>query len=218
MAHPHISDDDLIAAKAQLIMKLRSQAILDSKILGAIERVPREIFLPQALRAHAYENASLPIAFGQTISQPFVIATSLEALDIAPSHRVLEIGTGTGYQACVLSYLCRRVYSIERLRPLFVDADLRIKSLRLTNITLRHNDGGKGWPEAAPFDRIITACQSEDVPESLLSQLKEGGVFVGPVGPAGEERLLRIKKLATGYQQDTIMEVRFVPMLKGTTL
>ena len=213
-----MSDDDLIAAKAQLIMKLRAKAIMDPKILAAIERVPREAFLPRALRPHAYENASLPIAFGQTISQPFVIAKSIAALAIAPKHRVLEIGTGTGYQACVLSYLSRRVYSLERLRPLFVDAEMRIKSLRITNVTLRHGDGIKGWPEAAPFDRIITACQSEEVPQHLLNQLKEGGIFVGPIGKAGQEQLMVIKKLATGFEQDTIMDVRFVPMREGTTL
>lgn len=218
MTSHFLSDDDMTAAKAQLIMKLRAKAIMDPAILAAIERVPREVFLPRALRAHAYENASLPIAFGQTISQPFVIASSLVALEIAPKHRVLEIGTGTGYQACVLSHLSRRVYSLERLRPLFVDADMRIKSLRITNVTLRHGDGTKGWPEAAPFDRIITACQSEEVPESLLSQLKEGGIFVGPIGKAGNEQLMRIKKLATGFEQDTIMDVRFVPMREGTTI
>ena len=211
-------DETLIAAKAQLIMTLRAKAILDPRILAAIERVPREAFLPRALRAHAYENASLPIAFGQTISQPLVIARSLIALDIAPAHRVLEIGTGTGYQACVMSYLARRVYSVERLRPLFVDAELRLKSLRVTNVTLRHSDGRKGWPMAAPFDRIITACQSEEVPHHLLEQLKEDGVFVGPIGPAGKEQLTVIKKLATGFEQDTIMDVRFVPMVEGTRL
>ena len=213
-----MSDDDLMAAKAQLIMKLRAKAIMDPTILAAIERVPREAFLPRALRPHAYENASLPIAFGQTISQPFVIARAIAALTIAPKHRVLEIGTGTGYQACVLSYLSRRVYSLERLRPLFVDAEMRIKSLRITNVTLRHGDGIKGWPEAAPFDRIITACQSEEVPQHLLNQLKEGGIFVGPIGKAGEEQLMVIKKLATGFEQDTIMDVRFVPMREGTTI
>lgn len=218
MTDQPLSSADFIAAKAQLIMKLRAKAIMEPHILAAIERVPREAFLPRALRAHAYENASLPIAYGQTISQPFVIARALVALAIEPRHRVLEIGTGTGYQACVMSYLARRVYSIERLRPLFVDAELRIKSLKITNVTLRHSDGMKGWPEAAPYDRIITACQSQDLPEPLLDQLKEGGIFVGPVGKAGEEQLVRIKKLATGYQQDTIMDVRFVPMLEGTTL
>ena len=121
-----MNEADLMAAKAQLIMKLRAKAIMDPAILAAIERVPREAFLPRALRPHAYENASLPIAYGQTISQPFVIATALIALAIEARHRVLEIGTGTGYQACVLSYLARRVYSIERLRPLFVDAEARI--------------------------------------------------------------------------------------------
>lgn len=212
------TEQDFAAAKAKLIMTLRAQAIMDNKILAAIEQVPREAFVPSALRAHAYENASLPIAFGQTISQPFVIARSLMALDIQPSDRVLEIGTGTGYQACVMSYLSRRVFSSERLRPLFVDAEMRIKSLRITNVTLRHSDGGQGWPEAAPFDRIITACQSETVPLALINQLKEGGVFVGPIGAAGDEKLMKIKKLATGLEQDTIMDVRFVPMREGTTL
>ena len=218
MADRAMQDPELFAAKAQLIMKLRALAILDSSVLAAIERVPREVFLPSALRVHAYENASLPIAFGQTISQPYVIASSLVALDIKPAHRVLEIGTGTGYQACVLSYLARRVYSVERLRPLFVEAEMRVKSLRLTNISLRHADGTKGWPEAAPFDRIITACQSDEVPDNLISQLKEDGVFIGPVGPAGQEKLVRVKKLATGIKTDTIMDVRFVPMLEGTGL
>lgn len=213
-----LQDDELLAAKARLIMQLRSLAIQDAAVLSAIERVPRELFLPRALRAHAYENASLPIAHGQTISQPYVIAKSLIGLDIAPQHRVLEIGTGTGYQACVLSYLARRVYSIERIRPLFVDAEQRIRQCRLTNISLRHADGQKGWPEAAPFDRIITACQSEDVPSHLIDQLKEGGIFIGPIGPAGQEKLQRIKKLASGLERDTIMEVRFVPMLAGTGL
>ena len=153
MTDQPLSSAEFIAAKAQLIMKLRAKAIMEPHILAAIERVPREAFLPRAL----------PIAYGQTISQPFVIARALVALAIEPRHRVLEIGTGTGYQACVMSYLARRVYSIERLRPLFVDAELRIKSLKITNVTLRHSDGMKGWPEAAPYDRIITACQSQEI-------------------------------------------------------
>ena len=210
--------DTYFEQRAFLIMTLRGQGIRSTPVLSAIENTPREAFIPKALQKHAYENVSLPIAHSQTISQPFVIARSLVALDIQPSDRVLEIGTGTGYQACVLSYLSRRVFSSERLRPLFVDADMRIKSLRITNVTLRHSDGGQGWPEAAPFDRIITACQSETVPVSLLDQLKEGGVFVGPVGAAGAEKLMKIKKLATGFEQDTIMDVRFVPMREGTTL
>ena len=218
MTSQMISDDELMAAKARLIMQLRAKAITNARVLSALERVPREVFVPHALRHHAYENASLPIAYGQTISQPYIIATALAMLDINPKDRVLEIGTGSGYQACVLSYLARRVYSLERIRPLFVDAEMRIKKLRITNVTLRHADGHKGWPEAAPFDRIITACQSETVPEILLDQLKEGGIFMGPIGVAGQEQLMRIKKLAKGYEQDTIMDVRFVPMLSGTAL
>ena len=218
MADTGLSEGDYQSAKARLIMQLRAKAILDQRILSAIERIPREHFLPSALRHHAYENASLPIAYGQTISQPYVIAKALMALAIEPAHRVLEIGTGTGYQAAILSLLARRVNSIERIRPLFIDAEMRLKQLRITNVSLRHGDGHKGWPEAAPYDRIITACQSEEAPDFLLQQLKEGGIFGGPRGKAGKEKLVVIKKLASGFQQDTIMDVRFVPMLEGTGL
>ena len=144
--------------KAQLIMTLRGMGIVDADVLSAIEQVPREMFVARALQAHAYENASLPIAMDQTISQPYIVAIMSAALQLTGRERVLEIGTGSGYQAAILSFLCRRVYSIERLRPLLVDADNRLREIRVTNVTTRLGDGARGWPEAAPFDRIILTC------------------------------------------------------------
>ena len=152
---------NLLEKKLKLTMALRSQAILSSPILSAIETIPREKFIASALRRHAYENASLPIACGQTISQPYIVAKMTEALEVKSRHVVLEIGTGSGYQASILSLLVRRVYSIERHRPLFVEARNRFLELKLTNITIRLGDGFSGWPEVSPFDRIIITCQVE---------------------------------------------------------
>ena len=137
--------------KAQLIMTLRGMGILDAATLAAMEQVPRELFVPTALRHHSYENASLPIAYNQTISQPYVIARMTEALRLRGRELVLEIGCGSGYQAAVLAQLCRRVYTMERLKPLLVDAENRLRDLRISNISFRLGDGSKGWPEAAPL-------------------------------------------------------------------
>ena len=212
---PAFADDPYLAQKARLIMQLRGQAIRSPQVLSALEKVPREAFLPDALKPHAYENASLPIAGGQTISQPYVVARMTEALDVNKTHRVLEIGTGSGYQAAVLSHLVRRVYSIERLRPLLVEAENLFRRLHLTNITCRCGDGQKGWPEAAPYDRIIVTCQIPILPETLLDQLKPEGVFVAPIGLPGQEQLVRVKKTEAGLEQESLMDVRFVPMLDG---
>ena len=207
---------DILHKKAKLVMFLRSQGIMRPHILSALERVPREAFVPRALVAHAYENVSLPIAGGQTISQPFIVARMTEALEINKRHRILEIGTGSGYQAAILSHLCRRVYTMERLRPLMVDAENRLRSLKVSNVTFRYGDGYKGWPEAAPFDRIIVTCQSERLSDILVSQLKVGGILVAPVGVAGHEELIVVKRTEEGADIKTLMPVRFVPMLKGT--
>ena len=139
--------------KAQLIMTLRGMGIIDADVLAAIEQVPREIFVSHALQAHAYENASLPIAMDQTISQPYIVAKMTAALQLSGRERVLEIGTGSGYQAAILSFLCRRVYSIERLRPLLVEAENRLREIRVTNVTTRLGDGARGWPlvQRRPF-------------------------------------------------------------------
>src|SRR4051812_49871990 len=165
-----------------LIMALRGQGITDQRALSAIERTPRELFVDEPFEAGAYENNALPIACGQTISQPYVVALSTQELDVQPSHRVLEIGTGSGYQAAVLAQLCRMVYTVERHKPLMQAAYARFQQLKLHNIVTRHADGFNGWPEQAPFDRILLTAAIPEVPESLIDQLKPGGILVAPVG------------------------------------
>ena len=201
--------------KALLIMTLRGMGMLDPNVLSAVEAVPRELFIPQALRKHAYENVSLPIALDQTISQPYVVARMTEALQLTGCERVLEIGCGSGYQAAILTFLCRRVYSIERLKPLMVDAENRLRDLRISNISLRHGDGAKGWPEAAPFDRIILTCGSRKIPDTLLQQLKIGGIMVAPEGVDGAQQLVVITRRETGFDRNIIMPVTFVPLIEG---
>ena len=201
--------------KAQLIMTLRGQGIGNSTVLSALESVPRELFVPPALRQHAYENASLPIALDQTISQPYVVARMTEALRLTGRERVLEIGCGSGYQAAVLTYLCRRVYSMERLKPLLVDAENRLRDLRISNISLRHGDGVKGWPEAAPFDRIILTCGSAKIPDILLQQLKIDGIMVAPEGTDSAQQLVVITRRESGFEREVLMPVTFVPLIEG---
>ena len=201
--------------KAQLIMTLRGQGIGDATVLSALESVPRELFVPPALRQHAYENASMPIALDQTISQPYVVARMTEALRLTGRERVLEIGCGSGYQAAVLTYLCRRVYSMERLKPLLVDAENRLRDLRISNISLRHGDGAKGWPEAAPFDRIILTCGSAKIPDILLQQLKIDGIMVAPEGTDSAQQLVVITRRESGFERDVLMPVTFVPLVEG---
>ena len=201
--------------KAQLIMTLRGQGIGDATVLSALESVPRELFVPPALRQHAYENASLPIALDQTISQPYVVARMTEALRLTGRERVLEIGCGSGYQAAVLTYLCRRVYSMERLKPLLVDAENRLRDLRISNISLRHGDGVKGWPEAAPFDRIILTCGSAKIPDILLQQLKIDGIMVAPEGTDSAQQLVVITRRESGFEREVLMPVTFVPLIEG---
>ena len=205
----------LLEKKARLIMELRSLGIQDTAVLGAIETVPREIFLPDALARHAYDNVSLPISLGQTISQPYVVAHMTEALEVTGKHRVLEIGTGSGYQAAVLSCLARRVYSIERLRPLLVEAERRLHQLKVTNFTSRFGDGALGWPEAAPFDRILLTCAARGLPSDLLNQLKPDGILVAPVELGGDRQVIRrySRDAAGALREDDLMPVRFVPLV-----
>ena len=201
--------------KARLIMTLRGMGIVAPDVLSAIERVPREMFVPPALRDHAYENASLPIAMEQTISQPYIVARMTAALQLTGRERVLEIGTGSGYQAAILSYLCRRVYSIERLRPLLVEAENRFRKLRITNITSKFGDGAGGWPEGAPFDRIILTCAPAEIPATLLNQVKTGGIIVAPEGRGREQSLVVIRRTEDGFDRQEILLVKFVPLVEG---
>ena len=201
--------------KAQLIMTLRGMGILDAATLAAIEQVPRELFVPTALRHHSYENASLPIAYNQTISQPYVIARMTEALRLCGRELVLEIGCGSGYQAAVLAQLCRRVYTMERLKPLLVDAENRLRDLRISNISFRLGDGSKGWPEAAPFDRIILTCGCDQIPDILLQQLKIGGIMVAPEGQGKTQQLVVVTRHETGFKRLSLLPVTFVPLIAG---
>jgi protein-L-isoaspartate(D-aspartate) O-methyltransferase len=208
--------NDFLLHKANLIMQLRSQSITDKSILSAVEKVPREKFVPESLRQHAYENASLPIAGNQTISQPYVVARMTQELALKQSDRVLEIGTGSGYQTAILSFLARRIYTVERIRPLLVSAENQLKALKISNVLFRHADGHLGWPEAAPFEKIIVTCQIKNIPETLKAQLKDGGILVAPVGEAGKEMLLKVTRNGDQFKMEELMAVRFVPMVAGT--
>lgn len=208
--------NDFLLHKANLIMQLRSQSITDKSILSVIEKVPREKFVPESLRQHAYENASLPIAGNQTISQPYVVARMTQELALKQSDRVLEIGTGSGYQTAILSFLARRIYTVERIRPLLVSAENQLKALKISNVLFRHADGHLGWPEAAPFEKIIVTCQIKNIPETLKAQLKDGGILVAPVGEAGKEILLKVTRNGDQFKMEELMAVRFVPMVAGT--
>ena len=201
--------------KARLIMTLRGMGVVEADVLSAMERVPRELFVPTALSQHAYENASLPIALEQTISQPYIVARMTAALELTGRERVLEIGTGSGYQAAILSFLCRRVYSIERLRPLLVEAENRFRKLRITNVTSKFGDGAKGWPEGAPFDRVILTCAPPEIPATLLNQLKTGGIMVAPEGRDREQSLVVIRRKEEGFERRELLPVRFVPLVEG---
>ena len=200
--------------KARLIMTLRGMGVVEADVLSAMERVPRELFVPTALSQHAYENASLPIALEQTISQPYIVARMTAALELTGRERVLEIGTGSGYQAAILSFLCRRVYSIERLRPLLVEAENRFRKLRITNVTSKFGDGAKGWPEGAPFDRVILTCAPPEIPATLLNQLKTGGIMVAPEGRDREQSLVVIRRTEEGFDRRELLPVRFVPLVE----
>ena len=213
-------DPDLLARKAALIMELRGQGIRDTAVLSAIENTPREVFMPEVLRQHAYDNVSLPISQGQSISQPYIVAMMTAALELTGRERVLEIGTGSGYQAAVLSALCRRVYSIERLRPLLVEAERLLASLKVTNLTTLHGDGAVGWPEAAPFDRIIMTCAAPARPSVMIDQLKPGGIMIAPVDHVrGHQIIRRYRKDETGEcHEDDLIDARFVPLVTNVDI
>lgn len=205
----------IAARKIRLIMKLRRSGITDTAVLSAIERIPREFFVPEAFIDQAYEDIALPIGRGQTISQPMVVAMMTQALKLNDRQKILEIGTGSGYQATILSKLCRRVYSIERHRPLLRVAEERFRELRIHNITTKTADGMKGWIEQKPFDRVIvTAAAATEPPKALLEQISIGGIMVIPMGKQKDEQYLyRITRTEDGYDYERLMPVRFVPLL-----
>ena len=213
-------NDPLQVRKIKLIMALRQQGVQDMNVLNAIENVPREHFIEDRMMDQAYEDIAVPIGSGQTISQPSVVAKMTEALELTDRHKVLEIGTGTGYQACILSKVCRRVYTIERHKMLHDLAEDNFRQLRLRNITTLYGDGMRGWPKInginqAPFDRIIVAAAARDKPpQALIDQLNIGGIMIAPIGESGKQMVKRYKKESEDtWSVSDVMPVRFVPLL-----
>jgi protein-L-isoaspartate(D-aspartate) O-methyltransferase len=201
----------------QLLMELRRQGITDTEVLSAMETTPRELFVPEVFRDRAYDNVALPVDAGQTISQPYVVAYMTAQLELKSTHRVLEVGTGTGYQTAILAKLVRRVYTIERHASLAERAQERLKKLHLFNVDFRVSDGMRGWPGQAPFDRIIvTAAARENPPQELLNQLNIKGLIVIPIDRGVDGQVLvRVRRTAQGFQSTDLLPVKFVPLLEG---
>ena len=199
-----------------LIMHLRKQGIHDTRVLRAMELMPRVSFVQEAFIEQAYDDSALPIACGQTISQPFIVAYMTQKLGVEPENNVLEIGTGSGYQAAVLTHLCRHVYTIERYKELQKGASKQFKKLGIKKVTTIIGDGWLGWPPQAPFDRIIVTAAAPKVPDALLEQLKVGGRMILPLGETRETQFLtQIDKTEDGIEQSELLPVRFVPLVKG---
>ena len=202
--------------KMQFLYALRSKGVTDARVLGAMEEIDRGAFVRGLFSERAYEDMRLPIACGQTISQPSVVGIMTKALQVTPRDKVLEVGTGSGYQAAVLSRLARRVYTVERHARLVREARELFDRLGLVNITAVIADGSHGLAEQAPFDRIIVTAAAEDPPGPLLAQLKIGGIMVVPVGQSDTvQTLIRVRRTATGFDYEEIRPVRFVPLLEG---
>lgn len=200
----------------QLIFALRKAGVTDRAVLDAMEATPRHEFVERAFRERAYENVPLPIPCGQTISQPTVVGLMTQTLAPTPRCKVLEVGAGSGYQSAVLARLARRVYAIERHRPLAMEARARHEALDLANVTIRAGDGTKGWPEQAPFDRILVTAAADDTPRLLLDQLRVGGIMVLPVGQSDEvQQLIKIEKTEDGLIYTELGTVLFVPLIEG---
>ncbi|MEQ1890637.1 MAG: protein-L-isoaspartate(D-aspartate) O-methyltransferase [Alphaproteobacteria bacterium] len=207
---------DLEPARIRLIMELRRLGVTSRAVLMAIERTPREMFVPEALRERSYENIALPIGSGQTISQPYIAGFMSQELQLTRRMVVLEVGTGSGYQAAVLARLCRRVYTIERHRPLLQKAEVCFTELGLHTISTRLGDGYRGWPEQAPFQRILVTAAAEAPPPMLLDQLAVGGFMLIPIGPTWDtQHIVRITRSESGYDSEDLLPVRFVPMVHG---
>ncbi len=201
---------------ARLVLGLRTQGVSDPSVLAAIERTPRDIFTPDLFKDRSWEDSALPIACGQTISQPYIVGLMTQALTLEPRARVLEIGTGSGYQTAVLARLSRLVYTVERYRTLLREAESRFDALQLTNVITRFGDGFLGWAEQAPFDRILVTAAAPEEPKALLDQLKPSGVLVAPVGKGPVQKLCRYAgDGAGGFTQEILCDVRFVPLLAG---
>jgi len=202
----------------RMISRLKEQGIQDQRVLSVMREIPRHCFVEEALASRAYEDTALPIGHGQTISQPYIVARMTEVLlQTQPMQQVLEVGTGSGYQAAVLSRLVRRLQSVERIRALSDQARSRFRQLKLRNIRLRYSDGGMGMPEYAPYDGIIVTAAPEGIPHALVEQLRPGGVIIMPIGDSEEQILIRVTRTEEGYEKEFLERVSFVPLLGGVT-
>jgi protein-L-isoaspartate(D-aspartate) O-methyltransferase len=213
---PPMEEADDIDRRMQFVLALRRHGVIDRDVLAAMETTPREAFLEGIFRERAYQDTPLPIACGQTISQPSVVGLMTQALELDRRCKVLEIGTGSGYQAAILARLARRVYTIERHRPLAQAARRALERLELANVIVVHGDGALGLPEQAPFDRILVTAAAEDTPRLLVDQLRVGGIMVLPVGQtATVQTLIKITRTVDGLDYADLGEVRFVPLVEG---
>ena len=201
--------------KIRLTLELRNWGITDPEVLSAIEKIPREIFVSKSFRHQAYENIAFPIDRDQTISQPYIVALMTQSLDLNMKHKVLEIGTGSGYQTSILSLLSRRVYTIERIKSLLVGAENVFKKLKLTNIVTKHGDGNSGWPEQNPFDRIIFTAATEEITEKFFDCLKNKGIIVAPIIRGSKQILKKFIKINNKIETENLSDVLFVPNLTG---
>jgi protein-L-isoaspartate(D-aspartate) O-methyltransferase len=205
---------------AELIAELRAEGIKDERVLKAVAQTPREVFVEAGYEPYAFADRALPIACGQTISQPYIVAYMTEALNVEPGSRVLEIGTGSGYQTAIVARLAAEVFTVERHSPLLEQAIARFSALGLRNIRTRHGDGYQGWEDEAPFDRILVTAAFPELPEGLKAQLKPGGILIAPVGyETISQRLVKIIRShdgdQTGYETEPLLPVVFVPMVPG---
>ncbi|MDO5632431.1 MAG: protein-L-isoaspartate(D-aspartate) O-methyltransferase [Paracoccus sp. (in: a-proteobacteria)] len=211
-----MEDDDASERKMRFLFQLRSRGVTDPRVLAAMERIDRGEFVRGQFAERAYDDMPLPIPCGQTISQPSVVGLMTQALETGPRDTVLEVGTGSGYQAAVLSGLVRRVYTVDRHRRLVTEAQALFDRLGLTNITAQVADGSRGLPDQAPFDRILVTAAAEDPPGPLLAQLKIGGIMVVPVGQSDAvQTLIRVRRGEDGFDYDELRQVRFVPLVEG---
>jgi protein-L-isoaspartate(D-aspartate) O-methyltransferase len=202
--------------KIRLILELRESGISDSKILSAIEKIPREKFIPENFRNQAYDNLALPIGDNQTISQPFIVAKMTQLLEVKATHKVLEIGTGSGYQSAILSKLVRRVYTIERIKNLLLKAENVFKELQISNIVAKYADGNLGWKEQIPFDRIIITAATSEISKEIALQIHEGGIIISPMIQKNKQIIVKYKKVNNVLESEIYDDVLFVPNLSGT--
>ena len=204
--------------KIRLILDLRRRGITNTDLLSAFERVPREDFVPDAFLDQCYEDIALPIGYGQTVSQPSVVARMLQALEIEAGHKVLEIGMGSGYQTALLTYLCRRVYAIELHKELQREAEKRLYALKRNNFTSMARDGSLGWPQQAPFARIISAAAADDVPRKLAEQLDDGGILILPIGGEKQiQKIVKVVRVGDEFEIEDLGPVRFVPLVQNSS-